>query len=418
MSKINQLSLKRNFSWNFIGSLIYSFSQFLIMVILAKLGSPTTVGLYSLGLAITAPIISLTNLQLRQVQATDPDDVRYNFNDYLGLRITTGFIMLILTIMVITLGGYNLEKSIIILLVGLTKIFDSYSDVTYGKLQQRERMDYVGKSRIIKGIITIIVMTVCLFSTSSLLFSLVILNLSWFLIFCFYDKRTVELFIDKIKPSFSIKKFKELTMLTFPLGLALMLGSLNTNLPRIFVERYLGEASLGYFAAIAYLLVAGNIFIQAIGQATTPRMSKLYRNNSFREFKKILMFLIGLGSFIGLVGVFLSLLFGDTLLTILYDSTYAEYNYLLVLIMVAGIFTFSNSFLGYTLTSMRLFRIQPYIGGVSVIVTLVTSFILIPLIGLKGAAYALIITSILRFILNLFIIIINIRSNQKLVSKG
>src|SRR5690625_4892630 len=105
MSKVNQLSLKKNFSWNFLGSLVFSFSQFLIIVLLNKLGSQYMVGLYSIGLAITAPIIMLTNLQLRQVQATDTTD-EYIFNDYFGLRITTGIFATIITFFITFISNY------------------------------------------------------------------------------------------------------------------------------------------------------------------------------------------------------------------------------------------------------------------------------------------------------------------------
>src|SRR5699024_7132965 len=186
MSKVSQLSLRTNFSWNFIGSLVYSASQFLILVLLAKLGNPAMVGLYSIGLAITAPIINLTNLQLRQIQATDTKNSDYIFNDYFGLRIVMGIVLMAITLAVILISGYNLEKYLIILLVGLTKMLDSYSEVIYGQLQQNERMDYIGKSRIIKGISTIIVMAFALFITNDLTLSLVILNITWFGIFLFY----------------------------------------------------------------------------------------------------------------------------------------------------------------------------------------------------------------------------------------
>src|SRR5699024_2225128 len=130
---ISQISLKANFSWNIIGSLVYSTSQFLIIMLLAKLGSPVIVGLYSIGLAITAPIISLTNLQLRQIQATDGENTNYKFNDYFGLRILTSILMFLITLLIVMLNNYDVEKSIVILLVGLTKVIDSFSDVIYGQ---------------------------------------------------------------------------------------------------------------------------------------------------------------------------------------------------------------------------------------------------------------------------------------------
>lgn len=399
MSKVSQLSLRTNFSWNFTGSLVYSASQFLILVLLAKLGSPEMVGLYSIGLAITAPIINLTNLQLRQIQATDAEEVDYKFNDYFGLRILSGIIMLFITLFIIMLNAYYLEKAIIIFLVGLTKVMDSYSDVVYGQLQQRERMDYIGKSRIIKGTSTIIVMGIVLATTTNLIISLIALNILWLVIFLVYDRKKLNLFLNNIKPNFSLTKFKNLFILAFPLGVVLMLGSLNTNLPRIIVEKYLGEAALGYFASITYLLVAGNMFVQAVGQAAAPRLAKLYYEGKIQKFKKIISYLLLIGASIGIIGIFISTVLGEFILTLLYDSSYAEYNQLLILVMITGIFSFSRSFLGHALTAMRYFKIQPYINLLGLIIILISSLVLIPVYKLNGAAYTLIIGHIAQFIL-------------------
>lgn len=408
MSKVNQLSLKENFSWNFMGSVVYSLSQFLILVLLNKLGSPAMVGLYSIGLAITTPIIMLTNLQLRQIQATDTTD-DYVFNDYFGLRIITGLVAIIFTIVIIIFSNYELHKSIIILLVVLNKVVDSYSDVIYGQLQQRERMDYIGKSRVMKGILTLVVVGLMLLMTEDLIFSLVALNLTWVLTFWFYDRNKVKLFINNVKPFFNFKKMKKLTVLALPLGVVMMLGSLDTNLPRIIVEKILGEDALGYFTSIAYLIVAGNLFIQSIGQAFSPKLAKLYKKNSLKSFYKIIIMLILLGMTIGIIGLLISLLFSDLILSLLYDVSYTEYSYLLILIMVSGIFNYSASFLGYSITAMRLFKIQPYIGLVGVIVTTTSSLILIPQFELTGAAYTLIIGSIAHFLARLIVILVNLK---------
>ena len=194
MSDKKKLSLKKNFSWNFIGNLIYSLSQWLILVLLAKIGNAELVGLYTLGFAITAPILMLTNLQLRQVQATDTTDT-YIFNDYFGLRIITGFVAIIITLIVIQLNNYDIYKAFIIFLVALSKIIDSYSDVVYGQLQQKERMDYIGISRIIKGISTLIVISVVMIFTDNLILSLLALNISSFFIFMLYDKKIIKNFV-------------------------------------------------------------------------------------------------------------------------------------------------------------------------------------------------------------------------------
>lgn len=412
MDNTKQLSFKKNFSWNFIGNLIYSLSQGLILVLLAKIGGAELVGLYTLGFSLTAPIIMLTNLQLRQVQATDTTST-YIFNDYFGLRIITGFVAILITLAVIAIGDYDSYKAIIIVLIALSKVIDSYSEVIYGQLQQRERMDYIGVSRAIKGCMTLLTITIVLIITDSIVWALIALNISSILIFLLYDKNKIKHFINTITPSFNWIKQKKLIILTLPLGLMLMLGSLNTNIPRILVERFLGEEALGYFGGIAYFLVAGNMFVSAIGQAGAPRLAKYFSSDMYKEFKRLLNRLVLIGFSIGLMGLLISSLFGNIILQLVYDSSYGEYKNILMIVMVAGVFSYSSSFLGYGLTAMRIFNVQPYLGSVWVLVSIICSIILIPKFGLIGAAITLVLASMIQFLTTTLVIIINIKSKEK-----
>src|ERR1700730_12157734 len=89
------LSLRANFSWTFVGNSVYSACQWGALVALAKLSSPLVVGQYSLGVAIAAPVISLTGLQIRSVIASDVRET-YKFGEYVGFRIfSIGIAMLL-----------------------------------------------------------------------------------------------------------------------------------------------------------------------------------------------------------------------------------------------------------------------------------------------------------------------------------
>src|SRR5271166_684261 len=85
--EVSALPLRVSFSWTLAGNVIYAACQFGMLSVLAKLGSPSMVGQYALGLAITAPVFMLTNLQLRGVQATDARH-EFEFADYFTLRLT------------------------------------------------------------------------------------------------------------------------------------------------------------------------------------------------------------------------------------------------------------------------------------------------------------------------------------------
>ena len=115
------LALRANFSWTFAGNLVYAVSQWAMLTVLAKLGTPKMVGQFALGLAIATPVITFTNLALRQAQATDAR-AEYHFGDYLALRLI--MTLLALTIIAgIAVAGYTSQPQtmMVILMMGLAK---------------------------------------------------------------------------------------------------------------------------------------------------------------------------------------------------------------------------------------------------------------------------------------------------------
>ena len=142
------LSLRSNFSWTFAGNVVYAGCQWGMLVVLAKLGSPERVGQFSLGLAVTAPVIIFSNLQLRAVQAIDARR-EYRFGHYLALRLATT--VLALFVIAGIACGFRLETALVILAIGLAKAFESFSNVVYGLSQSHERMDRIALSLMIKG---------------------------------------------------------------------------------------------------------------------------------------------------------------------------------------------------------------------------------------------------------------------------
>ncbi|MCJ8007994.1 oligosaccharide flippase family protein [Lederbergia wuyishanensis] len=393
---VESLSLKTNFSWTLISNIIYAGCQWGILVVLAKLGSPEMIGRFTLALAITAPILLLTNLQLRSVQATDTQD-NYVFGDYLGLRYIASIATFTITIFVIFFAGYPVETAIIIIIMCLAKIIESISDVVFGLLQKKELMDQIAISKILKGLLSVIVLGLVVWITGSLILGTMGLAISWMITLLFYDIKSIRPFI-RFKPRFNLTTILGLVKLSLPLGLIMMMSSLNTNIPRYFLEYYIDEKTLGFFAAIAYLIVAGNTVISALGQSATPRLAKYYANGKRKDFLILILKLAGIGAFLGLLGVIISIFFGEELLTIIYNKDYASYSDVFLIIMIAGAINYTGSFLGYGMTAARSFKIQPYLGIIWVISSLIGSYFLIPSYGITGAAYVLILGASIQFV--------------------
>lgn len=71
LSATRTRTLQTNFLWNAAGNAVLTLCQWGILVVFAKLGSPTLVGQLVYGFALTAPLFVVAGLQLRSIQATD-----------------------------------------------------------------------------------------------------------------------------------------------------------------------------------------------------------------------------------------------------------------------------------------------------------------------------------------------------------
>lgn len=286
------LSLRQNFVWTLGGNIIYAACQWGMLVAIAKLGTPAMVGQFALGLAICAPIFMLTNLQLRAVQATDARH-EYRFGHYLALRLLGTSLALVAILAVTMLAGYRRETSFVVLGVALAKAAESISDVLYGLLQNRECLDKISIAMIGRGIASLTAMAIVLYLTREIVTAVFVLALVWCTWLLTYECGVARSMLhaasgDFFRPAWQADRLKMLVHLSLPLGMVMLLLSLNANIPRYFVEHYLGEAALGYFSAMAYVVVAGSTVMGALGQSATPRLARYYQENK-QAFAQLLL---------------------------------------------------------------------------------------------------------------------------------
>src|SRR6476660_1314270 len=145
-------SLRVNVLWALIGNVGYTTFQWGILVCIAKLGSASEVGKFALGLAMTTPMITLANLHLRVLEATDARN-EYPFSVYLSLRLITTTLALGAIAVVALVSGYRGATLALILAVGLAKAFEAISDVVFGLLQEAENLRRIALSMLAKGVL-------------------------------------------------------------------------------------------------------------------------------------------------------------------------------------------------------------------------------------------------------------------------
>ncbi|MHC0037558.1 lipopolysaccharide biosynthesis protein [Pseudoneobacillus sp. C159] len=396
LKSIIPFSLRRNISYMLIGNLVYALSQWGIIMALAKLGSARMVGEFSLGLAITAPVILIFDLQLRSVIATDTKN-EFSFRQYLILRGISSFLVLGVLAGIVIFQDYHGQLALVIYLIGVAKLLESIFELYYGLFQRHEKMDWIAKSLIFRGIASVALISILIFLTKNLLIAILCYCFSWLCLFIFIDRPKARHYKSEYTP-FEWHPIKRLFLTSLPLGIVMMMISLYTNIPRYFLENLNGINAVGYYSALFYIVIAGNLVINAVGQSISPRLAIYFTNNEYTKFSKLLNTFILLGGLYGMVATILTILIGKQVLEIIYTQEYTQYHQIFILLMVSGMIMYSGSFLGYALTAMRKFAIQPYLASIWVGATVFLSYLLIPKYGLLGAAYVAILVTAIQFI--------------------
>lgn len=395
-------SLGRNASWVLTGNAVYGATQWLVLVVLAKMGQPEMVGQFAVGLSISAPVILFANLSLGTVQCTDARR-EFSFGEYLALRCVTTSLAIIGVMAVATGAGLGRETAFVTLAIGAAKAIDAISDIFLSLLQQRERMDAVAKTMACNGICTLVAVSCALWATGNVAVAALgstIGSMVALLAFAVPQSVTAlrsenpatvrphDLWL-RLRPTFSRRRMSALTRLALPLGVTAMLLSLSSSIPRLLLQQSKGEHDVGIFAAVASLMMIGGTITTALGQAASPRLALHYARHERAAFRALLLRLLLVAAVLGVLGLGIAFVAGGWILALLFGSEYSAHADAFALLMATAGVTYVLGFMGVAVTAMRLLRPQVPMHVVNILLLGVTCAVLIPSQGILGSCWAM-----------------------------
>jgi O-antigen/teichoic acid export membrane protein len=351
------------------------------------------VGQFALSLAIAGPIFALANLQLNSLVASDHTG-EFTSSIYISLRVTTillAFFLLLGTIIITPIGQ---RLSWVLLLVGLTKVAESWSDLLYGFMLQHERVEQMGILQASRGIAILVTIWCVAMLTHDLFSTLVSLLLCQLFMTILVDTYVLCRAPSRPATLTSFRPFQDswhisgrLLRMAFPMGLVTGLNTLIFNMPRYWISALMGDTAVGVFSALSYAMTGGNMAVGAFGQAAVPRLARFYQTDQ-RNFRHLLIRLALSALAIGIGGIIATVLAGDVILRTLYNEHFVNYADTFLWIMIGTSVLYLVSMGGCALTAARIFSIQAWITlGTAGVVAVACQF-LIPSYGLVGAAIA------------------------------
>lgn len=393
------LSIGQTMLWLSVGTVVYFFTQWLLTVIVVRLGSTQIAGDYALVLSSSSIFYSISLFGMRNYQISDAQ-MEHSTESYLSSRLLTCLVALICGVVFCLMSTFTEVQKACLMLFLVFRVSEGGMDVFHGALQARWRMDIAGRSLILRGIIEFVLFTVTLFVTHQLFWSLAIMtlfSLAWLLTYEYRATRKVTGFQSRLlldpKTNAGLGK---LLLSCLPL----LVGNLSYSLiffePRYQIERIYGTETLGIYATIAaptliILMLATYIFTPYM-----PKMSTLFQDGKTKELSRLFLKLFFAIAAISLVVLLAVLILGKWGLAILFGAEVAQQSAWLMPITVSLIFVTYYYYLSAAIVSIRRTSAVYWSSGIGIIACLLLSEELVRRFGPNGASYAIMIAQFLQ----------------------
>ena len=334
-------SMRVNVFWNTVGSVFYQGCLWLLTVLVVRLSSDyQNSGILALAMSVGNVFTALGTFNMRTYQVADVKHV-YSSNNYVALRLVTvcgGYFLCAIYALAISSGPSTL---LAILAFLLFKADESFANVLYGCDQVELRLDIVGKSQIIRGVICVSFFTAGMLILRSLTCALLLIFLGCVLTTFLFDARQTKRLGISLVPSISADRCVALLKECLPSALGTAVGGLVVSIARQYFGLAYGEEALGIYASVATPCVIIQVLAQNLYTPFLGGVAEAYKLGGRGDARLSALRVLGI-----VVGTALALslcltVAGQPLLLALYGTSIEPYvgvlmPALLVMTFVAG----------------------------------------------------------------------------------
>lgn len=350
------LSLRANTLWNAFGCLFYLGCQWLTSVLVVRLSTGyENSGALAFAMANGIIFASIGLYKVRTFQVSDLSG-EFSNRDYIGFRFVTIVLGLLWSAVYLPLAcGSNMEFLVASVVYLLFKSDEVFSDVLYGIDQVGGRMDYIGKSQLMRGFASLAGFSIPLAVLDNLAAGILGMAAACIAITILYDLPHARRF-GSVRPSFSKRQLIKLGKSC----LLAMIASLCANGIVSIVRQYFGvvygSEALGIYASVAtpavLIQVSATYLYSPLIGTLAKKLHEEGHASFVKEFFRVLMLIIVV---ILLFIAGLSLV-GDWGLQLVFGASIAPYTYLFPYVLLA---TGSVGLLFYTNDVLVILRKTP-----------------------------------------------------------
>lgn len=410
-TNMKELSLKVNIIWNTVGSLLYQACQWLTTIFVVTLSSTyENSGILAFAMATGNVYSSLATYNVRPYQVSDVNHV-FSSNNYVAFRFITVFAAMIICGTYSVLISPNFETILVVAVYLMFKADEAFVNVLYGIDQIANRMDYIGVSQSIRGVLSVSSFCLVLLLFDQLSYAVFSMFLTCFAVTLVYDIPHSRV-LARIKPCITKEECLSLFIKCAPAVVSLTLYGATASIVRQWFGVAYGEELLGIYAAIATPCV----LVQALASYLyTPLLVPIanYWSKKDKESILILFRKVAVGGIIVLaVCVIGALLFGGDILKAIYGSSIVEFTWIFAPALIAAFFMACSCFVADVLIAIRQLKFAVILNLIALIFSLCFMSIFVEMWSLNGINMILIGAFFLASIFGVVILMKELHSQQ------
>lgn len=363
-------------------------------------------GVLSFAMAFTGIFGVFTDLGLSQLTVREIARNKTLADKYIGNIIPIKLFLILLTLFLIVLFinllGYPPDTILVVYIISISIILNSFVHTFKSIYQAHEKMEYISFFNILNSFLLLVGVVIAInqqfdvigFAALYLIASLIVLILNIFVIYL--------RFID-FSFSIDVQFWKFIIKESLPFGLSSIFVVIYFYIDSVMLSLLKGDEVVGWYNA-SYKLVFILLFIPGVYFSSIyPVMSKLYVSSkeSLRFMYSISMkYMLVIGFMIGISTVILA----DNIIILIFGSEYQPSIIALQILIWAVFFSFLAHAPLYTLNSINRQVIYTKVVFIGVIVNIILNSILIPIYSLIGASAATVFTEFLGFFLLYYLV--------------
>jgi len=362
-------------------------------IYVARYLGPEQFGVYSYAVAFVALFGVIAKLGLDGIVVRDLVNQPEKRDIYLGtafwLKLIGTLLMLSTLAIAVRFTSNDSTTNLYIFIIASGLIFQSFA-VVDSYFQSKVLSKYVSIAKLIQ---------LSLSSVLKLYFIFIQADLFWFVLVSLIDQITLALALavaywrQKIGSFFRRFDFgtaKAMLINSWPLILSGIAGILYMRIDQIMIKEMLGEREVGLYSAAVRLSEAWYFVPTIITTSVFPAIvnaKKISQELYQARLQNLYTALVWIAIAVAVPMTFLS----DWLITFLYGDIYKDAGQVLIIHIWAGVFVSLGVASGSWFTSENLQQYAFYRTSSGAIINIILNLILIPMVGLIGAAIATVI---------------------------